>query len=51
MADRTGYTFNGGLLNKWTHLLVRSDFMFKRTQLAHEVAKLFGAHQGFSGQF
>ena len=44
MNERTGFTFNGGLINGWTHILIRSDFMFDRLKVAHEVAKLFGIH-------
>ena len=44
MDERTGFAFNGGLINGWTHILIRSDFMFDRLKVAHEVAKLFGIH-------
>ena len=44
MDQRTGFAWNGGLGNGWTHVLIRSDFMFQRIRVAHEVAKIFGVY-------
>ena len=44
MAHRTGFAWNGGIVNGWTHVLIRSDFMFHRTKIAHEIVKIFGVN-------
>ena len=46
MDKLTGFSYNGGIVDGFTHVLIRADFMFQRTNLAHEVAKIFGIHIG-----